>query len=133
MTKNTLTDDALKQLTKRLVVNCVRTPLEPFHAGRSPISLTGDDSDVLVTDAKGQTFALNEISRLSDPEMKALMQSVVDRVYTFLSNLEDPEFLEMMSQYDASIARWDTPKTDQRMLARKYFRKLKELDAEAEG
>lgn len=129
MTNTQIDKRAIAQLTKRLVVNCFRNPLEPLHAGKGPISLTGDDTDIVVTDATGATFTLDEISRISDPEMKALMQTVVDRTYTFLMNLEDVEFMEMMASFDASTARWDTPKLDQDMLERKYFRLLKEMDA----
>ncbi|WP_375228625.1 hypothetical protein [Roseobacter sp. S98] len=63
--------------------------------------------------------------------MKELMIAVTNRVYTFLSNLEDPEFLELMSYYDGEISRWDTPVTDRRMLNRRYLSLLREMDAGA--
>lgn len=130
MNTDTLEIRARKKLTKRLVVNCMRTPLEPLHAGHGPVSKTGDGSDITVTDAEGQTFTFDEISRISDAEMKELMKTVTDRVFTFLSHFEDAEFMEMMSGYDASTAKWDTPKIDQGMLKREYLRKLKGLEAQ---
>ncbi|WP_299500442.1 hypothetical protein [uncultured Roseobacter sp.] len=100
-------------LTKRLVVNCIRNSvLEDFHAGKTPVSHTGDDSDVRVIDANGTEFGLNERSRISDVEMKELMQSVTNRIYTFLLKMEDADFMQRMSRYDASISNWDAPKTD---------------------
>ncbi|WP_312404576.1 hypothetical protein [Brevundimonas sp.] len=60
------------------------TVLEDFHAGRFPISVVGDYSDVRVVTPHGD-IAWNELSRISDDEMKALMIQVVNRVFTYLT------------------------------------------------
>jgi len=88
-----------------LVETCVRnTLLESLHAGRSPMTVTGDYSDVKVVHPGGE-IPWSEVSRLSDPEMKAFMVEVVDRVFTFLA------FPEHLTRLGAA-AGWDRPKFD---------------------
>jgi len=59
------------------------TCLEDLHAGRFPVSRLGDFSDVTVRTPDGD-IPWTELSRTSDPEMKALMTEVVDRVFTYM-------------------------------------------------
>lgn len=121
---------ALATVTKRMVVNCVRnTVLENFHAGRGPISKTKDGSDIKVIDAEGNEYRWDEVSRISDPEMKEFIKQVVDRTYTFLNFWEDEEFQKLMSRYEASTRKWDAPKIDKGMLGKALTEKLcKKLD-----
>ncbi|WP_062099668.1 hypothetical protein [Caulobacter sp. CCH5-E12] len=94
-----------ERFTLALVETCVRnTQLETLHAGRSPVSASGDFSDVKVVDAEGE-IPWTEISRISDDEMKALMIEIVDRVFTFLSFPEDLIRL-------GAAGGWDRPKLD---------------------
>lgn len=51
------------------------TILEDFHSGRVPQSRTGDHSDVKVVTPDGD-IPWNQVSRLSDMEMRALMLQV---------------------------------------------------------
>ncbi|UTC28894.1 hypothetical protein MARCHEWKA_03820 [Brevundimonas phage vB_BpoS-Marchewka] len=65
-----------------LAHTCVRnTFLEDLHAGITPSSKTGDYSDVKVVTPYGE-IPWAEVSRISDVEMKRLMQEVVDKLYT---------------------------------------------------
>lgn len=63
----------------------MRSPLENLHAGKWPSSETGDYSDVKVVTPFGE-IAWNEVSRISDDEMKALMIEVMNKIFTFLPN-----------------------------------------------
>jgi len=74
---NEETIDELKSLAKILAVMGVRnnTDLEDLHAGISPASKTGDYSDVKVVTPYGE-IEWNQLSRISDPEMRSLMLSV---------------------------------------------------------
>ena len=90
-------------IAKALVETCVRnTQLEDLHAGVVPHSETGDFSDVKVVTPSGEIPWTN-LSRISDPEVKALMIEIVDRVFTFL---QYPEELVVLG----AAARWDRPK-----------------------
>ncbi len=100
---------ALQRLTLALVESCVRNSLlEDWHAGREVISPAGDFSDVMIVSPAGEIPYL-EASRISDPEMKALMRQVVDAVFTFLSYPQQPIRL-------GGAARWDKPKLNAKMV-----------------
>lgn len=116
---------ALATVTKRMVVNCVRnTVLEHFHAGKGPVTKTKDGSDIKIIDAEGTEYSWDEVSRITDPEMKEFIKQVVDRTYTFLNFWEDEEFQKLMGRYEASTRRWDAPQIDEGMLGKKLTEKL---------
>jgi len=95
----------LERIALALVETCVRnTQLENLHAGVVPHSVIGDYSDVKVVTPAGD-IPWTSVSRISDPEMKALMIEIVDRVFTFL---QYPEQLGALG----AAARWDRPKLD---------------------
>lgn len=125
MNARTKEERGVATVTKRLVVNCVRnTILEDFHAGRGPISKTKDGSDIRVIDADGNEYRWNEISRISDTEMKQLIKQIVNRTYTFLTFIEDEEFQELMDRYYVSVSKWDAPQIDEGMLGKKLTERL---------
>jgi hypothetical protein len=109
-------DDPLaqKQFAMLLVAVCVRNSyLETLHAGKTPISNSGDYSDVTV-DANGRIIPWNEVSRINDDEMKTLMMGVVDQVYTFLMRTifdegSDEEFIEAVEYQMTWVKNWATP------------------------
>lgn len=81
------------QLAKAMAMICVRnTMLEGLHAGRVPVTKTGDFSDVFVVNADGQHIPWTEVSRLDDDEMRDLMRQVVNRLYTFQVRFDELEF-----------------------------------------
>jgi hypothetical protein len=72
------------KMAKMLAFYCVRnSSLEDLHAGVFPSSQTGDYRDVSVLSPYGE-IAWNRLGRISDEEMKPLMQEIVNRLYTFL-------------------------------------------------
>ena len=88
------------RLAKTLTAMCVRhTEIENIHAGKSPVTKTGDYSDVKVTDAEGNEIPWNEVSRISDDEMKILMKRIVNRLYTFFIQEEDPRFQKQVQYF----------------------------------
>jgi hypothetical protein len=101
---------ALQHMTLALVESCFRNSmLENWHAGREVVSPAGDFSDVKIVSPAGEIPYL-EASRISDPEMKAWTQQVVDAVFTFLSYPDQPIRL-------GGAAQWDKPKLNERMAA----------------
>jgi hypothetical protein len=83
------TDPVLKKrLAKLMALRCFRnTLLEDFHAGKVPVSKTGDYSDVkVVTPDRAIPWA--ELSRLNDHEMQLLMIDV-NQCHRFLGELLD--------------------------------------------
>ena len=97
-------------LAKALAVTCVRnTLLEDLHTGISPSSQAGDHSDVMVVTPYGE-IPWNNVSRISDDEMKPLMKEIVNKFFTVLIHWEDEEFMSALLHWGArQTMRWDEP------------------------
>jgi hypothetical protein len=109
MAAEDIPDAAARRLALALVENCVRnSQLENLHAGTTPGTAVGDFSDVKVVTPFGD-IPWNQLSRLSDEEMKALMIEVVNKVYTFITHMED-----LVALRDS--ARWKRPEHDKALL-----------------
>jgi len=98
------------RLAKALAVLCVRhTFLEDLHAGVPVVSKTGDFSDVKVV-APDREIPWNEVSRISQQEMKTLMKQVVSKLYTVLMSLENEEAMDLVFRRGHDYAHhWDDP------------------------
>ena len=113
--KALLSTSVLQQrLAKYLALKCVRNSvLEDFHAGIVPRTATGDYSDVVVHTPDGQ-IPWNQLSRISDEEMKLLMQDIVNHTYRFIQELFDEERGgELMLQLASRdpVPQWDDPQS----------------------
>jgi len=104
------------EFAKVMAAACVRRGyLEKLHAGTSPVTRTGDYSDVKVIDAEGREIPWNMVSRINQDEMKTLMTGVVNRIHTFLartlfSATEDKAFHQALDRAAAPWTRgWDEP------------------------
>lgn len=98
------------RFAKTLTAMCVRhTEIEDIHAGISPVTKAGDYSDVKVIDAEGREIPWNAVSRISDDEMKILMKKIVNRLYTFFIQEEDPRFRRQTEYYERVSQSWDAP------------------------
>lgn len=107
--EDAIPDQAARRIALALVEQCVRNSrLEDLHAGTTPNSLSGDFSDVKVVTPFGE-IPWPRLSRISDAEMKALMIEIVNRVYTFLTHIDDLTALN-------DSARWKRPEHDPRLL-----------------
>ncbi len=75
------------KLAKLLAFHCVRNSyLEELHGGIFPDSKTGDYTDVKVVSPYGE-ISWNRVGRISDAEMKQLIEDIVNRLYTYLFHL----------------------------------------------
>jgi hypothetical protein len=104
-------EDIAKRLAFGIALLCVRnTCIEDVHAGIEPSSRTGDFSDVKVVTPCGE-IPWDKLSRIRNDEMRAFMIEVVDRLYTVLLRLDDPEFVTRMEKYARrSTAAWNEPR-----------------------
>ena len=70
-------DDEMRiaaKLARIMAMLCVRnTRLETLHSGPTPVTRTGDYSDVFVVDADERRIPWTEVSRIDDAEMRDLM------------------------------------------------------------
>jgi hypothetical protein len=104
------------QFAKLIAAACVRRGyLEKLHAGITPVTRSGDYSDVKVIDADGREIPWNQVSRINQDEMKTLMTGVVNRIHTFLartlfSGTEDKAFQQALDRTAISWTHaWDEP------------------------
>jgi hypothetical protein len=94
-----MNEETARRLAGAMAVLCVRnTCIEDIHAGIEPHSAAGDFSDVKVVTPVGE-IPWTRLSRINNDEMRALMKQLVDRIYTVLLRLDDPEFVERVDQY----------------------------------
>jgi hypothetical protein len=111
------------KLAKTMAMLCVRnTQLEAIHAGKTPVTKTGDWSDVTVVDAEGNRIPWTGVSHISDGEMRDLMRDIVNRIYTFHLCADEPGLQAEVEKWMAVAGQWDEPELDQRMLRRKEER-----------
>ena len=105
------------KLAKIMAMLCVRnTHLETIHAGKTPITQTGDYSDVFVVDADGRRIPWTEFSHIDENEMRALMRDIVNRLYTFHLCADDPKLQAQIERWMGVADKWDEPEIDQRMV-----------------
>lgn len=107
-------DENLSNLSKMIALTCVRnTYLEELHKGQMPISKTGDYSDVKVIDAEGNEIPWNQVSRLDNAEMKRFMKEVVNKLYTFNTLADNPDFQKGVAGFKPMAYEWDEPELDE--------------------
>lgn len=104
------------ELAKTLTAMCVRNAeIENIHFGKPPVTKTGDYSDVKVIDAEGNEFSWPDVSHISDEEMKVLMKGIVNRLYTFMMQGDDPRFDQNMEYHKRFARTWDEPEIDAKL------------------
>lgn len=107
------------RLARIMAMLCVRnTQLETLHSGLTPVTRTGDYSDVFVVDADGTSIPWTEVSHIDDNEMRALMQDIVNRLYTFHLEANDPKLQATIERWMGATMKWDEPEIDHRMISR---------------
>ena len=106
------------KLAKIMAMLCVRnTQLETLHAGLTPITRTGDYSDVFVLDADGRRIPWTEVSRFDEDEMRALMRDIVNRLYTFHLHADEPTLQATIERWMGVADKWDAPEIDPKMIS----------------
>jgi hypothetical protein len=66
-----------------------------LHAGKSILSSSGDYTDVKVLTPDAE-IPWNDVSRITQAEMKQLMKQVVNKLYTVLMSLDNEEAMHLL-------------------------------------
>lgn len=104
-------------LARIMAMLCVRnTQLETLHAGLSPVTRTGDYSDVFVTDADGRRIPWTDVSHIDEDEMRELMRDIVNRLYTFHLEADNPKLQATIERWMGAAMKWDEPEIDPKMI-----------------
>jgi hypothetical protein len=107
------------RLARLMAMLCVRnTQLEALHAGQTPVTQTGDYSDVFVADANGRRIPWAEVSRIDENEMRTLMQEIVNRLYIFHLEADDPKLRATIDRWMGAAMKWDEPVIDPSLIGR---------------
>lgn len=106
------------KLARIMAMLCVRnTQLETLHAGLTPVTRTGDYSDVFVVDADGRRIPWTEVSRIDEDKMRDLMRDIVNRLYTFHLCADDPKLQTQIERWMGVAMKWDEPEIDPKMIS----------------
>ena len=94
-----------KKMARALAFMCLNEHFKlPLHSGHSPVSHTGDYSDVTITDAKGRQMAWSHACRVSYHEREKMVSDVADGIYDFLLNIEKEAYARRLEDaYRASV------------------------------
>ena len=100
------------KLAKTMAMLCVRnTHLETIHAGKTPVTRTGDWSDVTVVDGDDNRIPWTNVSHISDDQMRDLMRDIVNRLYTFHLCADEPGLQAEIERWKAlRRRRWMAPR-----------------------
>ena len=86
--------------------------LGEFGEGQRPVTRTGDYSDVAVVDADGRIIPWQRVARLDGTEMERTMREIVDRLYTFLRNMDDAELTMLRAHRQDETSQWHRPREE---------------------
>ena len=104
-------------LAKLLALMCVEnSKLEQYRLGLSPVTRTGDYSDVMVVDADGRHIPWRRVARLDTDEMRETMRDIVDKLYTCLMNFESPQFGALCNHRRQDVSEWARPRQEPGLL-----------------
>ena len=104
-------------LARSMALLCVRqSMLEDLHQGLSPVTKTGDYSDVVVIDAEGRHLPWPDVSRFDENEMRDLMRQIVNKIYTFQVKMDDPDFIAWRDFVRPQAEHWDRPRIDRTLM-----------------
>ena len=80
--------------------------------GLCPVTRTGDYSDVVVVDADGRIIPWQRVARFDADEMRQTMREIVDKLYTYLLNVESLELTAPSDHRRKEMWKWDGPRED---------------------
>ena len=57
-----------------------------------------------------------DVSRFDEDEMRDLMRQIVNKIYTFLVKMEDPDFAAWRDFLRSQTSKWDRPRIDRTLM-----------------
>ena len=72
----------------------------------------GDYSDVVVVGAEGRIIPWQRVARFDAAEMVRMRREIVDKLFTFLLNFEEPELAVLRDHRRDETSKWDRPRED---------------------
>jgi len=83
-----------------------------FGEGERPATKASDYSDVVVMDAEGRIIPWQRLVRFDVAEMVRMRREIVDKLFTFLLNFEEPELAALRVHRRDEIPKWHRSRED---------------------
>ena len=100
-------------MAKSMGLMCVAdSGLGELAQGECPVTRTGDYSDVLVVDADGRIIPWRRVARVDANEMRRTRREIVDKLFTFLLNMQEEALEALRDHRRSETSTWDTPRED---------------------
>ncbi len=113
MATETMSRRCATSTAKLMALMCAEdSKLGKFREGLSPVTRTGDYSGVVVVDADGRIIPWQRVARLDANEMRGTMREIVDKLYTYLLNMESLELTVPSDHRRREMWEWDRPRED---------------------
>ncbi len=98
-------------IAKLMALMCFEdSRLGRLKEGLRPVTRTGDYSDVVVVDADGKIIPWQRVARLNPEEMRRTRREIVDRLYTYIRNIDSLEMLALGGHRREETSEWDRPR-----------------------
>ena len=86
--------------------------LGEFGEGERPVTKAGDYSDVVVVDAEGRIVPWQRVAHFDAAEMGRMRREIVDKLFTFLLNFEEPELAALRDHRRDETSKWQRPREE---------------------
>ena len=113
MVTETMVRRGTASMAKSMGLMCVAdSGLGKLTEGECPVTRTGDYSDVVVVDADGRIIPWRRVARFDAREMRRTRREIVDKLFTFLLNMQEPELEALRDHRRSETSKWDSPRED---------------------
>ena len=113
MATETMVRRGTASMAKAMGLMCVAdSGLGKLAEGQCPVTRTGDYSDVVVVDAEGRIIPWPRVARCDAKEMRRTRREIVDKLFTFLLNMQEEEMEALRDHRRSETAKWDSPRED---------------------
>ena len=113
MVTETMVRRGTASMAKSMGLMCVAdSGLGKLTEGECPVTRTGDYSDVVVVDADGRIIPWRRVARFDAKEMRQTRREIVDKLFTFLLNMQEEEMEALRDHRRSETSKWDSPRED---------------------
>ena len=113
MVTETMVRRGTASMAKSMGLMCFAdSALGKLTEGECPVTRTGDYSDVVVVDADGRIIPWRRAARFDAKEMRRTRREIVDKLFTFLLNMQETELEALRDHRRSETSKWDSPRED---------------------
>ena len=111
MVTETMVRRGTASMAKSMGLMCVAdSGVGKLTEGQCPVTRTGDYSDVVVVDADGRIIPWRRVARVDAKEMRRTRREIVDKLFTFLLNMQEQELEALRDHRRSETSKWEAPR-----------------------